>query len=69
MLHRGEAVIPAEENISAGRGRVTIQFVNRGVITTPDVQTWFADMMAGIREGRVGEEYLTRDIEIVGLNI
>ena len=64
-LHQGEAVVPAREN-SAGP-RINISFVNKGIITTNDVDAWFAERFERVQSRRMGIQYQAIKMDQVGL--
>ncbi len=67
FIHQGERIfsntdnqqlIAAINNIGTGQpGGNTYNFINEGVVTTPDVSAWFADMMYGHNRLNVGDNF------------
>jgi len=66
LLEEGEAVVPKGQNAGGGS---QIIFINKGIITTSDVDGWFADRMESVRVGRRGYSYQTVESDTVGLRI
>jgi len=65
-LHRGEAVVPAAQNTGTG-GNIT--FINRGIITTNDIDTWFAERMDKAQSRKIGIQYQPIKTDQVGLSL
>ncbi len=69
MLHGDELILPEKEGraYQAGQGQGrggNVYFINKGIVTTDDIDAWFAERQASVREGRVGEQYqLSSEVE------
>jgi len=64
-LHQGEAVVPASENSGGGPTLV----LKNCVVTTNDIQNWFANMMDETQARRLGHRYQTERIDQIGLKL